>query len=170
MLDFRPLATIAGTEPGGGHESRPVLAVSPSAAGSTRRSALLTAAGTTSASVIWASATLLGLRVILTKAADIYHLLRFVGGLYLCFIGFSIWRGASAPLPPVKPEGVEHNAYRRALLLVFAIPTSWSFWAPFSPLRSTHRLPRDFQVGRATGRAGSRDHLVHHLTTLFRCE
>jgi threonine efflux protein len=123
MLDFRPLATIAALNMAAAMSPGPAfLLVSRTAAGSTRRSALLTAAGTASASVIWASAALLGLQVILTKAAGIYHLLQFVGGLYLCLIGLSIWRGASVPLAVVKPEGVEHNAYRRALLLGLSNP------------------------------------------------
>ncbi len=99
------------------------LLVSRTAAGSTRRSALLTAGGTASASVIWAAAALLGVQVILTKAAGIYHVLQFLGGLYLCYIGISIWRGASVPLPAVIPSEVaERRSYGRALLLGLSNP------------------------------------------------
>jgi threonine efflux protein len=124
MLDLRPLATIAALDLVAAMSPGPAfLLVSRSAAGSTRRSALLTAAGTASSAVIWAGAALLGLQVILMKAAGIYHVLQFAGGLYLCFIGLSIWRGASAPLPVVIPSGaVERNSYRRALLLGLSNP------------------------------------------------
>jgi threonine efflux protein len=123
MVDLRPLATIAALNLAAAMSPGPAfLLVSRTAAGSSRRSALLTAAGTASASVIWAGSALLGLQVILTRAASIYHLLQFVGGLYLCFIGVSMWRGAGVPLPAVKPEGVERNSYRRALLLGLSNP------------------------------------------------
>jgi threonine/homoserine/homoserine lactone efflux protein len=123
MLDLRPLATIAALNLAAAMSPGPAfLLVSRTAAGSTRRSALLTATGTASASVIWAAAALLGLQVILIKAAGIYHLLQFIGGLYLCFIGLSIWRGAGVPLPPVMPVGVQRNSYRRALLLGLSNP------------------------------------------------
>jgi threonine efflux protein len=123
MVDLRPLATIAALNLAAAMSPGPAfLLVSRTAAGSSRRSALLTAAGTASASVIWAGSALLGLQVILTRAASIYHLLQFVGGLYLCFIGISMWRGAGVPLPAVKPEGVERNSYRRALLLGLSNP------------------------------------------------
>jgi threonine efflux protein len=124
MVDLRPLATIAALNLAAAMSPGPAfLLVSRTAAGSTRRSALLTAAGTASASVIWAAAALLGLQVILTKAASVYHLLQFVGGLYLCFIGLSIWRGANVPLPALLPgESGERNSYRRALLLGLSNP------------------------------------------------
>jgi threonine/homoserine/homoserine lactone efflux protein len=124
MLDFRPLATIAALDMAAAMSPGPAfLLVSRSAAGSNRRSALLTAAGTASASVAWAGAALLGLQVILMKAAGIYHVLQFVGGLYLCFIGLSIWRGASLPLPVVKPDAFpQRGSYRRALLLGLSNP------------------------------------------------
>jgi threonine efflux protein len=123
MVDLRPLATIAALNLAAAMSPGPAfLLVSRTAAGSSRRSALLTAAGTASASVIWAGSALLGLQVILTKAASIYHLLQFAGGLYLCFIGISMWRGAGVPLPAVMPEGVDRNSYRRALLLGLSNP------------------------------------------------
>jgi threonine efflux protein len=124
MVDLRPLATIAALNLAAAASPGPAfLLVSRTAAGSTRRSALLTAAGTASASVIWASAALLGLQVILAKAAGVYHMLQFVGGFYLCFVGLSIWRGASVPLPIGLPsETWERNSFRRALLLGLSNP------------------------------------------------
>lgn len=124
MLDLRPLATIAALDMAAAMSPGPAfLLVSRSAAGSTRRSALLTAAGTASASVVWAGAALLGLQVILMKAAGIYHVLQFVGGLYLCFIGLSIWRGAGVPLPAVQADAApQRGSYRRALLLGLSNP------------------------------------------------
>src|ERR1700761_5115131 len=124
MIDLRPLATIAALDLAAAMTPGPAfLLVSRTAAGSTRRSALLTAAGTASSAAIWAGAALLGLQVILMKAANIYHLLQFIGGLYLCFIGISIWRGASRPLPAVTASKVtERNAYGRALMLGLSNP------------------------------------------------
>jgi len=123
MLDLRPLATIAALNLAAAMSPGPAfLLVSRTAAGSTRRSALLTAGGTANASVIWAGAALLGLQVILTKAAGIYHMLQFAGGLYLCFVGVSIWRGASVPLPVFTPAVLERSSYRRALLLGLSNP------------------------------------------------
>jgi threonine efflux protein len=124
MVDLRPLATIAALNLAAAMSPGPAfLLVSRTAAGSTRRSALLTAAGTASASVIWAAAALLGLQIILARAAGVYHVLQFVGGLYLCFIGFSIWRGAGVPLAmltPAKPQ--ERGSFGRALLMGLSNP------------------------------------------------
>jgi threonine efflux protein len=123
MLDLRPLATIAALNLAAAMSPGPAfLLVSRTAAGSTRRSALLTAVGTSSASVIWAAAALLGVQVILMKAANVYHVLQFAGGLYLCFIGLSIWRGAGVPLPEMAPAGPQRGSYRRALLLGLSNP------------------------------------------------
>ena len=118
------MATIAALNLAAAMSPGPAfLLVSRTAAASTRRSALLTATGTASASVIWAASALLGVQMILAKAANIYHVLQFVGGLYLCYIGLSIWRGANAPLPLLLPaDGVERNCYRRALLLGLSNP------------------------------------------------
>lgn len=124
IVDLRPLLTIAALDVAAAMSPGPAfLLVSRTAAGSTRRSALLTAGGTASASVIWAGAALLGLQVILAKAAGLYHLLQFMGGLYLCFVGLSIWRGASMPLPAMMPaQVVEGSSYSRALLLGLSNP------------------------------------------------
>jgi threonine/homoserine/homoserine lactone efflux protein len=124
MVDLRPLLTIAALDVAAAMSPGPAfLLVSRTAAGSTRRSALLTAGGTASASVIWAAAALLGVQMILTRAAGIYHVLQFLGGLYLCYIGISIWRGASVPLPAVIPaEVAARRSYGRALLLGLSNP------------------------------------------------
>jgi threonine efflux protein len=123
MLDLRPLATIAALNLAAAISPGPAfLLVSRTAAGSTRRSAMLSAAGTASASVIWAAAALLGVQVILIQAAGIYHVLQFIGGLYLCFLGLSIWRGASLPLPEMAFAGPQRGTYRRALLLGLSNP------------------------------------------------
>src|ERR1700722_3298721 len=123
MVDLRPLLTIAALDVAAAMSPGPAfLLVSRTAAGSTRRSALLTAAGTASASVIWAAAALLGVQVILIQAAGIYHVLQFIGGLYLCYIGLSIWRGASLPLPEMAFAGPQRGTYRRALLLGLSNP------------------------------------------------
>jgi threonine/homoserine/homoserine lactone efflux protein len=124
MIDLRPLATIALLDLVAALSPGPAfLLVSRTAAGSTRRSAVLTASGTAASAVIWAAAALLGLQVILTKVAGVYHVLQFVGGLYLCFIGISMWRGANVPLPALgSVEQEPRDSFRRALLLGLSNP------------------------------------------------
>jgi threonine/homoserine/homoserine lactone efflux protein len=141
MLDLQPLAALAALNLAAAASPGPgFVLVSRTAAGSGRRSAMLAAAGTVCASVIWAAAAVLGLQVVLAKAATVYRVLQFAGGLYLALAGLAIWRGARAPLEVSSGSGEVPHAFRRGLLLGLSNPKVIIFFgtifaAVFSPSR-----------------------------------
>lgn len=64
----------------------------------TRRVALMQAFGLGLAAFTWACAALLGMQAVMLKAAGLYRLLEFAGGVYLAYIGIQAWRHADDPL------------------------------------------------------------------------
>lgn len=124
-MDLGPLATIAALNFAAAVSPGPAFAlVTRTAAVSTRRSALRVAAGTVTASVIWAAAALLGLQAILAEASGVYRGMQLVGGLYLGMLGVAMWRGASRPVTMTLAPGDGHGrgAFGRGLLLGLSNP------------------------------------------------
>jgi threonine/homoserine/homoserine lactone efflux protein len=81
------------------------------------------ASGVILGSVIWATAAVLGLQLLLTRAAAIYRLIEIAGGIYLCFIGTQVFRHAAAPLPEVQELRADRAAaFRKGLLLNLSNP------------------------------------------------
>ena len=91
-----PLATVAIVQlmavisPG-----QSFLVISKLALSSGRPAALAATLGMGVGSVIWASAAILGLAVVLTRAAWLYSLLKIAGGLYLLYLAVMLWRHAA---------------------------------------------------------------------------
>jgi threonine/homoserine/homoserine lactone efflux protein len=125
MTDLRPLATIAALNLAAAVSPGPAFAlVTRTAAVSTRRSAFRVAAGTVTASVIWAAAALLGLQAVLAEASGLYRGIQLVGGLYLGALGIAMWRAASSPvaMTPAPDDGHGRGAFGRGLLLGLSNP------------------------------------------------
>jgi threonine efflux protein len=99
------------------------LLVTRTAAGGSREAGLRAAAGTVLASVSWAVAAVLGLQVVLARAAGAYRVFQLLGGLYLCYIGATVWRGARAATPEanVAPDPGD-GSFRRGLTLGLSNP------------------------------------------------
>ncbi len=72
--------------------------VARTAAASGRASGLNSALGMGLGSLIFATAALLGLNAVFLAVPTLYIALKFIGGLYLAYLGYRIWRGASQPL------------------------------------------------------------------------
>lgn len=75
--------------------------------------------------MLYAIASLLGLNALFAAVPALYLALKLMGGIYLAYLGWRIWRGASQPLeissdaPPAEP-----GAARRSLLLGFTTQAS----------------------------------------------
>jgi len=123
-MDIRPLLELAALNLMGAMSPGPaVMLVSRTAASSKRDVALSMASGVILGSVIWATAAVLGLQLLLTKAAAIYRLIEIAGGIYLCFIGTQVFRHASAPMPQVQELRADRvAAFRKGLLLNLSNP------------------------------------------------
>ena len=125
MNGFHPLAVVAALNFAAAVSPGPAfMLVTKTAAVSNRPVALATAAGTVTASTIWAAAALLGWEFFLVQVATFYRFLEIAGGLYLCFIGWSTWQSAPKPLPESErhASGSASVGFRKGLLLGLSNP------------------------------------------------
>ena len=82
--------------------------VSQTAASRSRKEAMMGVLGITLGVMIWAGVALLGLNLILEKMAWLHTIIMVGGGLYLCWMGYQMLRGAlkkeaiNAPAPQVE--------------------------------------------------------------------
>jgi threonine/homoserine/homoserine lactone efflux protein len=122
--DMTPLAAVAAMNLAAAMSPGPAFVlITRTAAASTRSAALKAAAGTVAASLIWATAALLGLQVILTQAAGLYRAFQLLGGLYLCLIGVAMWRHAPEAMPTASgAETHGRDAFTKGLLLGLSNP------------------------------------------------
>ncbi len=75
------------------------LMVARMALSTSRRDALAAAVGMGIGGVAFALVALLGLLALLAAVPLLYGALKVLGGAYLLYLGYRIWRGASMPLP-----------------------------------------------------------------------
>ena len=87
------------------------------AVASSRIRALATALGMGAGGAIFGAAALLGLQSVLLAVPALYAALRVLGGLYLCYLGFLIFRSAQQPL------AVAGHRRRQGQQ-----PAPWCFW------------------------------------------
>ncbi|KTT29643.1 LysE family translocator [Pseudomonas rhizoryzae] len=93
------LAAVLGTLLIGAMSPGPsFILISRIALESSRRSALAAALAMGLGAALFAALALLGLTALLVSVEWLYGLLRIAGGLYLLYLGWRIWRGASRPL------------------------------------------------------------------------
>jgi threonine/homoserine/homoserine lactone efflux protein len=87
------------------------------AVASSRIRALATALGMGAGGAIFGAAALLGLQSVLLAVPVLYAGLRVLGGLYLCYLGFLIFRSAQRPLTVVGANGERSSGPLRAFWL-----------------------------------------------------
>ncbi|WP_312142788.1 threonine export protein RhtC [Atlantibacter hermannii] len=68
--------------------------VSQTAVSRSRKEAMLGVLGITAGVMVWAGVALLGLHIILEKMAWLHNIIMVGGGLYLCWMGYQMLRGA----------------------------------------------------------------------------
>lgn len=89
------------------------------------RPALALALGFGAGAAVWAAAALLGLALVFEAAPWALLALKVVGGAYLIWIAWRLWRGAREPMPAVEPGAAPRgfgSALRRGLLVQLANP------------------------------------------------
>ena len=98
------------------------------------RYGLLTVAGTCTATMLQLAVTGLGLAELLQAAGWAFEALRWVGVLYLLYLGVSQWRTAVVDLTQVRPEPRSPRAIvTRAALVSLTNPKTLLFFAAFFP-------------------------------------
>ena len=94
------------------------------AVASSRTRGLMAALGMGFGGVCFALAALLGLQAVLLAVPALYIGLKVLGGLYLGYLGYRIFRGARAPLPIEGDAGAQRSSAPGALLLGFTTQVS----------------------------------------------
>ncbi len=105
------------------------------------RAGLITVAGTSTGNAVLLAAIALGLSWVLTHALALFDALRWIGALYLVWLGVQAWRNAGRPSPP---EPAAHVHFRRGVLVALSNPKTIAFFSAF--------LPQFIDPGLAAGR------------------
>lgn len=91
--------------------------VSQTAVSRSRKEAMMGVLGITGGVMIWAGVALLGLHLILEKMAWLHNIIMVGGGLYLCWMGYQMLRGAlKKEAQPTSAPQVELAASGRSFI------------------------------------------------------
>jgi homoserine/homoserine lactone efflux protein len=102
------------------------------------RAGLVTVAGTSCGTAVLLAVIALGLSWILNHALYWFEMLRWVGAVYLIWLGIQAWRGA-ADGPPMPPDHRVH--FGRGFLVALSNPKTIAFFTAFLPQFVDPRLP-----------------------------
>lgn len=101
------------------------------------RSATAAAAGLTVSKMVWAAASLIGLAQVLNNSAELYSALRLLGGLYLVYLGVTMWRSgraaADTPARTARPPQRRRDAARAGALTDLLNPKVGAFYLAVFP-------------------------------------
>ena len=89
-----------------------------------RRDGIAAAAGMGVGAVILASLALVGVRAVLAEVTWLYLGFKAIGGLYLVYIGYRLWRGAKEPLAVEAAAPRQGAGWRRSFGLALATQLS----------------------------------------------
>jgi threonine/homoserine/homoserine lactone efflux protein len=120
------LLSIAGAMVIGAMSPGPsFLMVARTAVASSRAHGVAAALGMGAGGVLFALAALLGLQAVLAAVPALYVFLKAVGGVYLIYLGYRIWRGAVRPLALTEGSGpLPARQLARSFLLGFGTQVS----------------------------------------------
>ncbi|KRA50191.1 LysE family translocator [Devosia sp. Root635] len=102
------------------------------ALGNGRRAALLVVAGIASGTLVWAAMAALGLGAVFAAVPALLTALKFIGGAYLCYMGFrglrAVLRGTDSALRAETRPLSDLAAWRRGLFVVLTNPKALLMW------------------------------------------
>jgi threonine/homoserine/homoserine lactone efflux protein len=107
------------------------------------RAGLVTVAGTSTGNALLIAAIALGLSWVLQHAIYLFELLRWLGVVYLLWLGVRAWR--SAQQPP-QPATAQHVHFRQGLLVALSNPKTIAFFSAFLPQFVDPTLPAARQL------------------------
>lgn len=109
-----------------------MFAVIEIALGRGRRAALLAVSGIASGTLVWAAAASLGLGAVFAAVPALLTALKFIGGAYLCYMGFrglrAALRGSEAALRAETRPLSDFAAWRRGFFVVMTNPKALLMW------------------------------------------
>jgi len=107
------------------------------------RTGLITAAGTSTGNAVLLAAIALGLNWVLSHAVYLFELLRWVGALYLVWLGIKAWRNAGKADPIARGN---HVHFWRGFLVALSNPKTIAFFTAFLPQFVDPGLPAAHQL------------------------
>lgn len=113
--------------------------------GATRgvRAALVTVAGTSAGNAVLLAAIALGLGWVLKHAVHLFELLRWVGAVYLIWLGIQAWRNAGREREVVQGNRVH---FRRGFAVALSNPKTIAFFTAFLPQFVDPARPAGLQI------------------------
>ncbi len=122
-----------------------ILLVVSYALGHGRKTALTTATGVAMGDFVAMTASMLGLGALLAASADVFMVLRWIGGAYLVYLGIKLWR-APVQTGPISdndnlPERKAHRIMMHAFVVTALNPKSIVFFVAFVPQFIDHTSP-----------------------------
>lgn len=89
-----------------------------------RADGLAAALGMGVGAALFGALALIGLRTLMTEAAGLYLVLKIAGGLYLVYLAYRIWRGASEPVEVARDGASGRSSLGRSFGLALATQLS----------------------------------------------
>lgn len=126
------------------------IAVTQKSISDSRKSGLLVTLGVSVGAATWATASLLGLSAVFEYAAWLYDLIRFVGGLYLIFIGLKIFFAGFSPPNELSNENqafrINASSFRLGLFTSYSNPKTAAFFGSLFVMSFPPQAPDWFYV------------------------
>jgi threonine/homoserine/homoserine lactone efflux protein len=121
VLSIAGAITLGAMSPGPSF----IMVARTSLAGS-RTDGIAAAFGMGAGAVLFSIAALLGLQAVLNAVPSFYTVIKVLGGIYLLYLGYLIWRGANEPvsLSEMQRESNGRRTLRRSFLLGLATQVS----------------------------------------------
>ena len=111
-----------------------ILLVVSYALGQGRKVALPVAAGVALGDFTAMTLSMLGLGALLAASASLFTVLKWIGALYLIWLGFKLWRAGASPLvAPASGGGRRLKMLAHAWLVTALNPKSLTFFVAFLP-------------------------------------
>jgi threonine/homoserine/homoserine lactone efflux protein len=108
------------------------------------RAALLTVAGASTGNAALLACIAFGLTWILKASSEVFEVLRWVGAVYLIWLGIQAWRHAGAKSVAVAPG--DHVHARRGFIIAMTNPKTIAFFTAFLPQFLDPTLPVERQL------------------------
>ena len=79
--------------------------------------------------------SLLGLGAILSASADMFSIFKWIGALYLLYLGVQLWKSTPKSLPPqgTAKKTTSSSLFRRSFIVTALNPKSIAFFVAFLP-------------------------------------
>lgn len=148
VLSISAAITVGAISPGPSF-----IMVARTALAGSRGAGVAAAFGMGMGAVLFAIAALLGLHAVLNSVPSLYIMVKVLGGVYLIYLGWRIWRGAKEPLPlaEAQSETNDTNMLRRSFFLGFATQVSNPKTAVVYASIFVSLLPRELPLPMVVG-------------------